>query len=190
MTDAHCQRLTLDVLTDYAAGELSAEESAAVEEHVYVCASCGARAAEVEAIAAAIAQACRLGQGGGIVTDALLNQLARDGVRVRTFALSPGDVVPCAVWEGDELMVLRLRGNFAGAGECTMTRRVGGVEVSRTLVPFTSGARGELLVAEPAALLHDLPVVHVEIVLSVQQGGQEREVGRYTLAHGGSLHRG
>src|SRR5688500_12441451 len=104
-----CERIAVADLTDYAAGELSDAEAAAIEEHLFSCADCGARAAEFDALVRAIRPAVRSAEVGGFVTDAVLNRLAREGVRVRTYTLSPGAIVPCAVWDDDEVMVLRLR---------------------------------------------------------------------------------
>ena len=112
MTAPGCERIALADLTDYAAGELPETEAAAIEEHLFSCADCGARAAELDALVRAIPPAVRSAEVGGFVTDAVLNRLAREGVRVRTYALSPGAVVPCAVWDDDELMALRLRGRL------------------------------------------------------------------------------
>ena len=78
----------------------------------------------------AIRPAVRSAEIGGFVTDAVLNRLSREGVRVRTYTLSPGAVVPCAVWDDDELMALRLHGDFGGASEFTLSQRVAGTEVS------------------------------------------------------------
>jgi hypothetical protein len=189
MTSPGCERITLADLTDYAAGELAEAEAAAIEEHLFSCADCGARAAEVDALACAIRPAVRSAEVGGFVTDAVLNRLAREGVRVRTYALSPGAVVPCAVWEDDELMALRLRGDFGGATEFTLSQRVGGTEVSRTTGQVAPSAHGEIIHALPAAWVRELPVVDVEVLLTAHQDGEERPVGTYTLIHGGSLHR-
>jgi anti-sigma factor RsiW len=184
-----CERIALAHLTDYAAGELPEAEAAAIEEHLFVCADCGARAVEFDALARAIRPAVRTAEVGGFVTDAVLNRLARDGVRVRTYALSPGAVVPCAVWEDDELMALRLRGDFAGASELTLSQRIAGTEVSRTTGHVAAGSHGEIIYTLPAAWVRQLPVVDVEVLLTAQDGGQERAVGTYTLVHGGALHR-
>ena len=121
MTIPGCDRIGLVELTDYAAGELAAADAAAIEEHLFACADCGARAAEFDAVVRAIPPALRSADVGGFVTDDVLNRLAREGVRVRTFALSPGAIVPCAVWADDELMVLRLRGDFGSATEFTLS---------------------------------------------------------------------
>ena len=184
-----CERIALDDLTDYAAGELPEAEAAAIEEHLFSCADCGARAAELDALVRAIVPAVRSAEVGGFVTDAVLNRLAREGVRVRTFALSPGAVVPCAVWEGDELMALRLRGDFGGAREFTLSQRVAGTEVSRATGEAVAGSHGEIIYVEPAARIRQLPVVEVEVLLTAREGGEERLVGSYTLVHGGLLSR-
>ena len=183
-----CERIAITGLTDYAAGELPEAEAAVIEQHLFSCADCGARAAEFEALVRAIRPAFRSAEVGGFVTDAVLNRLAREGVRVRTFALSPGAFVPCAVWEDDELMALRLRGEFGGASEFTLVQRVEGKEVSRATGQVDI-ASGELIHLIPAAWVRQLPVVEVEVLLTAHEGDEERPVGSYTLVHGGSLQR-
>ena len=189
MTTTGCERLTLAALTDYAAREVSQAESAAIEEHLFSCADCAARAAELEAIVHAIAPAMRSAEVGGFATDALLNRLARQGVRLRTYALSPGSVVPCAVWDGDELMALRLRCDPGGAREVTITQHVGGSEVVRSTGQIGAGSPSEVIFTQSAAWVRQLPAAEVEVRLSVREGGGERAIASYTLVHGGSLHR-
>jgi hypothetical protein len=189
MTPPPCERVPLADLTDYAAGEMSGAEAAAIEEHLFTCVDCGARAAEVDALVGGIGTAVRSAEVAGFVTDAVLNRLAREGVRMRSFTLAPGAVVPCAVWEDDELMVLRLRGDFRGAAEITMTQRVAGTEVVRTTCHAVPGPDGELIHATPASLIRQLPVVNVEILLTAMRGEEERSLASYTLTHAGPLRR-
>ena len=189
MNASGCERIALADLTDYAAGELPAAEAAAIEEHLFSCADCGARAAELDALVRAIRPAVRSAEVGGFVTDAVLNRLAREGVRVRSFAVSPGAMVPCAVWDGDELLALRLRADFGAASEVTMSQRVAGTEVIRATASLTGRSQGELIYALPAAWVRQLPVVHVEILLTTHEGGEDRPVASYTLVHEGSLER-
>jgi hypothetical protein len=122
------------------------------------------------------------------VTDAVLNRLAREGVRVRTFALASGEAVPCAVWEGDELMALRLRGDFNGIDEVILSQRVGGREIGRASAEI-GGNPSEVIFVSPAAWVRQLPVVEVEVLLTAQHAGEERRIGSYTLLHGGGLQR-
>jgi hypothetical protein len=189
MTAPGCNRIGFNDLTDYAAGELTGSDAAAIEEHLFSCAECSARAAELDALVRAIRPAVRSAEIGGFVTDTVLNQLARDGVRMRTFALSPGAVVPCAVWEDDELMTLRLRGDFGGAREVTMSQRVAGTEVIRATGQVSASSHDEIIYTLPAAWVRQLPVVDVEVSLTASDGREERPIGSYTLVHGGSLRR-
>jgi anti-sigma factor RsiW len=189
MTVPGCDRIALADLTDYAAGELPEAEAAALEEHLFSCVACAARAAEFDALLRALRPAMRSAEVGGFVTDAVLNRLAREGVRVRTYALSPGAVVPCAVWDDDELLALRLRADFGGASEFTLSQRVAGSEVVRVTGQVAASSHGELIYVEPAARIRQLPVVDVEVLLIAHEGGEERAVGNYTLVHGGLLHR-
>lgn len=189
MIDTACDRITLADLTDYAAGELTDADAAVIEEHLFTCAACGARAAEFDAMLRAIGAAARSAGIGGFVTEAVLNRLSRDGVRVRTFTLAPGAMVPCAVWEGDELMVLRLRGDFGDAGEVTLSQRVAGAEVNRASGAIVPAAHDELIFATPAAWIRELPAVELDLQLTANDGGDERPIARYTLVHGGPLHR-
>jgi anti-sigma factor RsiW len=189
MTDSACDRITLADLTDYAAGELTDADAAVIEEHLFTCTACGARAAEFDALVRAIGAAAQSAGIGGFVTEAVLNRLSRDGVRVRTFTLAPGAMVPCAVWEGDELMVLRLRGDFGAVEEITLSQRVAGNEVSRASGAIVASARDEIMFATPAAWIRELPAVNIDLQLTATEAGEERPIARYTLVHGGPLHR-
>jgi anti-sigma factor RsiW len=186
MTSARCEQITLADLTDYAARDLPEAEAAAIEEHLFACADCAARAAEFDALARTIGPAAA--EVGGFVTDAVLNRLSRDGVRVRSYALSPGAFVPCAVWDDDEVMALRLRGDFSGVSEVTMSQRVGGTEVVRASGHAVS-SHGEIIYAIPAAWVRQLSNVEVEVLLTAHEEGEERPIASYTLVHEGSLHR-
>ena len=189
MTVPRCDRIALADLADYAAGELSGTQAAEIEEHLFSCADCAGRASEIDALVRAIPPAVRSADVGGFVTDDVLNRLARDGVHVRSFVLSPGAVVPCAVWDDDEVMALRLRADFGGASEVTMSQRVAGNEVLRATGHVTAGAPGEIIYTLSAGWVRQLPVVNVEVVLTTHGEGEERTIGSYTLVHEGSLQR-
>jgi anti-sigma factor RsiW len=182
-----CERVALADLMDYAAGELPEANAAAIEEHFFSCAACGRRAADLDALVRAIRPALQSAEVGGFVTNAILNQLARDGVRVRSYSLTPGATVPCAVWDDDELMALRLGGDFGGTGEFTVSQRIAGSEVMRATGQIPAGRHGEIIVTIPAAWVRQLPVAEVEVLLTALEGGKERLIGSYTLLHEGAL---
>jgi hypothetical protein len=110
-------------------------------------------------------------------------------MRVRTYALSPGAVVRCAVWDDDEVMALRLRADVGAASAVTISQRVAGAEVVRATSQVAAGSPDEVIYAQPAAWVRQLPVADVEVLLTASEGGNERLIGRYTLIHEGTLHR-
>jgi hypothetical protein len=61
--------------------------------------------------------------------------------------------------------------------------------VSRVTGQAVASAQGELIFAEPAGRVRQLPVVEVEVRLIAHDGGEDRPIGSYTLLHGGALHR-
>jgi hypothetical protein len=124
-----------------------------------------------------------------LIDPAALRWISWSHFEVDTYALSPGAIVACAVWDDDELMALRLRGDFGGAGEFTLSHRVAGTEVSRATGQIAPSSQGEIIYAAPAAWVRQLPVVEVEVLLTAHEGGEERPIGSYTLVHGGPLHR-
>ncbi len=186
MTPSPCGLATFDDLISYVTGDLAGADAPALEEHLFSCADCAQRAAELDALVRAIQTAFRSAAVGGFVTDEILNRLAREGARIRTFVLSPGAVVPCAVWAGDELMVLRLRGEVGDATDVVLSQHVGGTEVSRSTSQGVHW-QGEVIFAAPASAIRDLPVVDIELRLTALSGGEERPLGSYTLAHEGLL---
>jgi hypothetical protein len=174
-------------LVDYWTGDLRGQAGSAFEAHLFGCDDCGRRLAELDALARGIDRAARAGGLSTVVDEAVLNRLARDGVRVRTFTVAPGDVVPCAVWDGDEVIALRLQGNFRGMRRVTVVQRVGRKELVReTDVPV---GRSEVILAKPAAFIRETPTARVDIRVTGRAGGVRRLVGAYTLQHGGTLQR-
>jgi hypothetical protein len=134
-------------------------------------------------MAAAVTSLARQGRVTGIISRATLNQLQRDGVRVRLYSLFPGDVVPCAVFPDDDLIVTALRGDFAGVDAVTLA--VTGAPTLKGIVLDdvpVSAAEGELLWATPGSLIRQLPAARV--TLTVTAGREDRrQIGEYVLDH-------
>jgi hypothetical protein len=177
-------------VVDYWAGELTRVEEDRIEEHVFSCDACARELADGETLARGIGAVARDGRLHSIVTDAILNRLAADGVRIRMFTLDGSGVVPCAVWAGDDLVVSRLRADFADADSVTIvTRLASGEEISRLAdIPIQPGQR-EILNAFSAARLRKLPATRVSVSVIARAGSDERKLAEYTLEHGGSFDR-
>ena len=183
-----CQASVPDAtLLDYWAGDiLDGDEMNRVEEHLFACGDCSARLDQMATLGAGLAMLVRQGRMSGFVSRAILNRLQRDGAHVRMFWLAPGETVPCAVFPGDDVIVAALRADFSGVDAVTLS--VTGPDDA----PFgrcddvpVSGPRGEVLWANPAALLRQLPSKRLELTLT-STGAAPTELGRYVLEHSAS----
>jgi hypothetical protein len=183
MTGACPNPATDETLVDYWTGGLSAPQSEALEGHIFSCAACAARLEGIAAMATGITSLARHGRLSGIISRTTLNQLQHDGLRVRVYTLLPGDVVPCAVFPGDDLVVTSMRANFAGVDAVTVSV-TGSTPISGLVlddVPV-SAAEGELLWATPGALIRQMPTSRV--VLTVTAGRSDgRRIAEYVLDH-------
>jgi hypothetical protein len=135
------------------------------------------------AFGAALATLVRQGRVSGMVSRAVLNRLQRDGVHVRMFSLVPGETVPCAVFPGDDLIVTALRADFSGVETVTLSvTGPGGSPFGRYEDVPVSGPGGEVFWANPAALIHQMPSMRLELTLT-SVGAARAELGRYVLEH-------
>src|SRR5262249_30184251 len=124
------------------------------------------------------------------VTDEFLNRLAEEGVRIRTYTLEPGQVVPCAVWADDDLIVTRIRADFSGVDSVSLvTSRATGEELGRLAdVAVPPGPR-ELIDAVSASQLRRLPPTTVRLTLTGHAADGDRTLGEYVLEHAGVFKR-
>ncbi len=173
---------------EYWAGELAAADEERVEHHIFTCAACAAALAEGEALTIGVRDLVRSGTFHAVVSESLLNRLARDGVRMRTFSIRPGDVVPCAVWAGDDVIVTRLRADFSSVENVSVVATLGsGDELSRSEGITVRRGQVELIEATSAEWLRQLPATTVRFRVTGTRDGKEQLLGEYTLEHGGSF---
>jgi hypothetical protein len=107
----------------------------------------------------------------------------RHGVRVRLYSLTPGEIVPCAAFPDDDLVVVSVRGDFAGIDGITLSVTGAGDTPLAVLndVPV-SPTDDELLWATPGAVVRRMPTARV--TLTVTAGGESgRRLGEYVLDH-------
>jgi hypothetical protein len=177
-------------IVDYWAGELELRDQERLEDHVFTCAACAAAFADGETLAAGVRALVGAGTFHSVVSDTVLNRLAREGVRLRTFAVSPGEVVPCAVWADDDVIVTRLRGDFSGVETVSVVAWLGtGEELSRSDGVSIRPGQQELVEATSAEWIRQLPTTSVRFRVTAMRDGEEQLVGEYTLTHAGTISR-
>lgn len=177
-------------IVDYWADELTRADVDRIDEHVFMCADCARELAAGEALARGVAAVTRAGRLHSVVTDAVLNRLAADGVRVRMYTLDGDAAVPCAVWADDELVVVRIRADLAGVDSVTIvTRLPSGEEINRQSDIVVRPGQREILSALSAAHLRKLPPTRVSVAVVGRVGHDERTIAEYALEHAGAFDR-
>lgn len=184
----HDACLTVGELGDYWAPDTTPSEIERIESHVFSCAACTARLADAERLRQRIGDIARAGSFQSVITDAVLNKLSRDGVRIRTYTVEPGESVQCALWADDEIMVTRLRGDFAGVSSVNAVMHLAnGDELDRVVdVPVRDGST-ELLLAMPAEQIRRVPDARIHITLTRGPDSADKGVlGEYMFDHHGT----
>jgi hypothetical protein len=171
-----------EALIDYWSGDLSDDESRSIEAHVFACAACAARLDQVALLQAGVRTLARHGRISGIISRALLNRLQREGVRVRLYSISPGEIVPCAIFPGDDLVVTSLRADLAGIDTVALSVTGPGDAPFNDLDEAPVVAEdGEVLWATPGAFVRQMP--STRLLLTLKAGGDRRVLGEYVLDH-------
>lgn len=175
--------LGLETLLAYWAGETSEQDSARIEDHVFVCGHCAEELQELAATAQGLSALARQGRITGIVPCEVLNRLSHDGVSVRFYSLAPGQSVPCAAWPGDEIFVVGLRADLADVKSVSLlVTGPGGVEIGRAMnVPVPPGSH-EVLHATAGTIVRQMPSMRIHFTLS-DAGPGHRVLGEYVLEH-------
>ena len=176
-----------ETLLDYWARDLAdGAEQDRVEEHLFACGDCSARLQHLAALGSGLAALVRQGRVSGVVSRALLNRLQRDGVHVRMYWLSPGETVPCAIFPGDDLVVAALRADFSDVDTVTLSvTGPGDSPLGQDDDVPVAGLGGEVLWAQPAAVVHQMPSMRLQLTLT-SAGATRAELGRYVLEHSAS----
>lgn len=191
MTDTSTPCPTFGELADYWTSDITPADAEQIETHLFECERCAKMLAEADRLRAGITDLARSGHIHAFVTDAVLNRLARDGVRVRSYALNPGESVQCAVWSDDDVLVTRLRGDFTGVESVDAEMRLDSGEQwgHTTDIPVPKGAT-ELVMALPAALVRTAPHTPMRLTLRASDSSRdERVLGEYVFNHEGALER-
>ena len=179
-------------LAEYWTTDIAPADIERIERHIFECQRCAPQLTEADQLRTAIGDLAQAGAIQAFVTDAVLNRWARDGVRVRSYALGPGETVRCAVWADDDVLVTRLRGDFTGITSVDAEMRFDtGEEWGQvTDVPVRNGAT-ELVFALPASLVRKAPNAPMRLTLrsAVADSTSGNVLAEYVFHHEGALDR-
>ena len=105
-----------DVLLDYWLHDTDPATTDALDEHLMQCDECGQALDDLIALGDGVRAAFRAGAVSGVTSDAFLQRLVAQGLRVREYRLSHNGSVNCTVAPEDELLVAHLEAPLAGSG--------------------------------------------------------------------------
>ena len=188
MTGAPCAKpIEIEPLVAYWLGELPAAADAPIEDHLFGCAHCTRRLEELAALAFGIRAVVRRGAVQAVITQPFLEQMKRQGMRIREYRLAPGERVACTIRANDDAVVGRMRVPLAGVKRVDALHSLdlgdGRVQQWRVEdVPFDPDA-GEVLSLPSAAELKKLPAHTSRVQLVAVDESGERSLGEYTFAH-------
>jgi hypothetical protein len=171
-----------DDLLEYWTRAIEETEAERIEEHFFSCAECAARLETFVSIGAGIRTLVRQGRVAGVISRSLLNRMQRDGVHVRMYSLSPGERVPCAAFPDDDLLVLSLRGDFAGSEAVTVSLLGhGGTILAQASDVPVAPKDLEILWATPGDTIRQMPSTRVR--LTVTTPAADQVLAEYELDH-------
>lgn len=176
--------LSAEALADYWFGDLPEGDASGVEEHLLECDGCGARLEELHRLRAGVRELVRTGRVPVVVGPSFLGAAAREGLRIREYAVGPGERVACTVTPDDDLVVARLRADLRGVPRVDLIAEPedGGVRRAED-VPFDAST-GEVILAQSMPLLRALPTSTFRIRLVAPDAtGGPRLLGEYIFAH-------
>ncbi len=177
------------ILADYWLAALPEAEEAAVDEHLLECDRCGARLREVAALAEGVRNLAREGSLRMIVSDAFLQRVAEEGLRVREYAPPPGGSVQCTVSAEDDILIGRLAANLRGAKrvDLAICDERGAEQLRLRDIPVRSEAVS-VAYQESITFAKAMPTsTMIARLVTVDEAGGEHLLGEYTFNHTRSL---
>ena len=188
MTGARCAKpIEFEALVAYWLGELPAAAEAPIEEHIFGCVDCTRRLEELATLVLGIRAAVRNGAVRAVITKPFLEDMKRQGMRIREYRLAPGGRVACTIRADDDAVVSRLQVSLAGVKRVDALQSLdlgdGDVQQWRLEdVPFDPNA-DEVLSMPSATALKKLPAHMFRVQLVAVDEAGERPLGEYTFAH-------
>jgi len=188
MTASSCKKpAEIGVLVDYVLGELSPAAEQALENHIFECSSCADRLDSIHRMGETISDAVRHAEIGANVNDAVIERARREGLLVREYHIAPGGTVPCSAGPED-LVAVRLSGDFSGIAELTMDTTVVDL-VSGREAPVVSRPvladrnKGEVVLLFPGDFIGSFPRSQWTMTVRGETDSGSREIGTFVMDH-------
>jgi len=182
MIDPHPTPLT--TLIEYWLGELSANDEAMLEEHLFGCEDCTTQLECLASLASGVRAAVNDGTIGYFVSTSFVDAMKAAGLRLREYRLQPGGSVNCTISADDDAVVSRLVAPLAGVERLDIVRlSSGGDAESRVMdIPFDANS-GEVVMIPPPRQLKAMSSFTLRLRLIAMHASQERDIGHYTFNH-------
>jgi hypothetical protein len=177
--------LSMATLVDYWAGDAPTTETESVEEHAFECESCSRRLTAIANLARGVAQVAAIRGGiGMVVTQALLDRLAADGLRMRHYRAHTGETVQCTVGPDDDLSVTYLSADLRDVQRVDVVLYAHDKEWARMNDAPIDRATGQVIYTVGGDLARTFPAMTVRVELvAPERGGNARVLGEYTFMH-------
>ena len=175
----------VDALLDYWLHDSEPAETDAIDEHLMACDACGEVLDGLIALGDGVREAFRAGSVSAVTTDAFVQRLAGQGLRIRTYRVPAHGSVECTVAPDDELLVSHLEAPLAGVTRLDAVAQVlGESDLQHRLedIPFDPRTDGVLHV-QRLDVVRAMPAYVYQVTLLAVEPGGERELGRYTFRH-------
>lgn len=187
MTHAPCRSSTpLEELVAYLAGE-PVDES--FEEHLFECAVCARRLEVIQELRRGVVDLVRRGCVTAAVTGTLIDRAESDGVRIRSYRVSPNETVACTAAPEDDFVLIRLAVPEASDAESAdlvsnVTNLDDGTAWSRKAEGLVvDRSAGEIAFLFSGRQIRSVPRSRWTMEARVRGHSGERRLGPYTLEH-------
>ncbi|HKE44961.1 MAG TPA: zf-HC2 domain-containing protein [Steroidobacteraceae bacterium] len=101
-------------LMEYWLGEVTGAEENTLDEHLLGCDECSQRLRELVELGVRVRSLARRGGVQAVISNGLVERLAREGARIREYSVFPNGSVNCTVAPEDDVLVSRLHAPLAG----------------------------------------------------------------------------
>jgi hypothetical protein len=171
-------------LLGYWLGEVAGVEENALDEHLLGCDSCSERLRKLTDLGAGVRAIVARGGVQAVITDGLLECLARRGLQIREYSVFPSGSVNCTVAPDDDLLVSRLHAPLAGVErlDLVLVDIISPGEQRLASIPFNPASQSVLL-APPLDEVRKRPAHTARMRLIAVSAAGDKVLGEYVFNH-------